>query len=216
MDEGIHGFDRRVREKAVRNVGDRISFIPSVNNLEYRRSFNTSPYLQHVAFDIYQLCFKATGLHFINCGAGDDDFYIYVIETYPKLKFCHTVYPHEFKKRSFELHQWYEGYGTISNRGFPESNMDEGLIDSLTLTSRIDDIYENHLWLDFGKHADRVKEYRYGNAYCYEDVLQWYGYYDDLSNFKANSSKLWKLARRFDTIKPESDTCSMIYNVTVL
>jgi hypothetical protein len=216
MDEGIHGFDSKVREKTVRNVGDGISFIPSLSNVEYRKSFKAAPYLQHIAFDIYKLRFKPIGLHYVDWGPQCGGCYLYVIETYPNLKFCHTVLTHEFKRRNFHLHQWYEGYGLLSNRGFPDGNQHHSLFDGLTISGQIDEMFENHLCRDFGNYAGRVKKFRYGkDVYCYEDALQWYGYYDNLTKFKDISSRLMRLARRFDTIEPESNAHSIIYRVTI-
>jgi hypothetical protein len=206
-------------EKAVKifRVGDVIQFYPTITIDYYTASIREEAYLQHVIYDIYKFRFRpiAKYPHDIhkNC-------YHYLIEIFPDFKLFCFNWTNPYKSY-LKVGQWYEGHGQLSNCGNASEcneNISPLIMDSILTTGKVTGIYENFLWRDFRKNmANKIKRFRYGeNAYCYEDVLDGYGYNQDLEKFNANTSGYRENNIFYNSTEEISESWEIIFCIDIL
>ncbi len=216
MAGGMLTFNPTKEEKTFR-VGDVVQFYPQIRIDYSSSSIHEEPYLQHVIYDIYKFRFMPIAkyshdLH-KNC-------YHYLIEIFPDFKlFCFNwTKPY---KSYLKLGQWYEGHGQLSNCGnAAEYNeyISPLIMKSILKAGKIAGIYENLLYRDFNKDIrHKMKSFRYSDdVACYEDVLDGFGYAQNLDEFNKNVSKYKEKSVIFKSSDEISAGTSIIFCVNVL
>ena len=182
-------------EKALKifRVGDVVQFYPQIGIDYYDSSLREEPYLEHVIYDIYKFRFRPIAIYFNNeYRSIYKNCYHYLIEIFPDFKlFCFNwTKPY---KSYLKVGQWYEGHGQLRNCGNASEyndNIPPSIMDSILKTGKLTSIYENLLWRDFNKNMyHKIKSFKYSeDGCCYEDVLDGFGYSNNLDEFIANTS----------------------------
>lgn len=216
MSEGMLTFNPTKEEKIFR-VGDVIQFYPQITIDYYASSNQEEPYMQHVVYDIYKFRFRpiAKYSHDLHKSC-----YHYLIEIFPDFQlFCFNwTKPY---KSYLKLGQWYEGHGQIRNCGnAAEYNeyISPLIMKSIIKAGKISCIYENLLYRDFNKDIrHKMKSFRYSDdVACYEDVLDGFGYAQNLDEFNKNVSKYKEKSVIFKSSDEISAGTSIIFCVNVL
>lgn len=218
MTSGMLTFNPR-KKKPVFNVGDTIKFYPEILINYYHSSREKGPCLQHIAFDIYKFRFKPIDRfpHDIhkNC-------YHYLIEISPDLKlFClNWTKPY---KSYLKVDQWYEGHGQLSNCGNAaeyNENISPIIMNDIYRTGKLTGIYENLLWHDYRNDKQPKKKplkYKYSeDVYCYEDVLDGYGYSKNIDEFNKNIEKYKEKSIIYNSTDDMPTSANIIFCVDVL
>ena len=216
MAEGMLTFNPAKEEKIFR-VGDVIQFYPQITIDYYDLSIIKEPYMQHVIYEIYRFRFKPIAKYQNDL---HKDCYHYLIEIFPDFKlFCFNwTKPYE---SYLKLGQWYEGHGQIRNCGnAAECNV---YIPSLIMkrifkTGIITGIYETLLWRYFNSDMrHKIKSFRYSeDVASYEDVLDAFGYDQNLDEFNKNVSKYKEKSVMFNSSDEIPAGASIIFCVDIV
>jgi len=202
-------------------VGDMIKFYPQIQINYYNSISSKEPYLQHVIYDIYKFRFKPIARYFNNeYESIYKNCYHYLIEILPDLKlFCFNwTNPYQ---SYLKIGQWYEGHGQLRNCGnAAEYNecISPLIMKSIFRTGKLTGIYENLLWRDFRKDmAHKIKHFRYGeDVFCYEDILDAFGYDKNLETFNVNMARYKEKAAVFNSTDEIPDDATVIFCVNIM
>ena len=120
----------------------------------------------------------------------NDDCYHYLIEIFPNLRlFCFNWT--EPYKSYLQVGQRYEGYGQLGNCGDASENLfiPSSVMSSIYRSGIVAGMTENILMKNYSRDiAPTRKQFRYGNdVWCYEDALEWHGYFRDMEEFRTRT-----------------------------
>ena len=215
MAEGMLTFNPFKVHKIFR-VGDNIQFYPQIVIDQYKTVKTVEPYLRHVIYDIYEFSFMPVDKYYNNA---QDDGYHYLIEIFPELRlFCFNwTKPY---KSYLQVGQWYEGYGQLSNCGdASEENLfiPSSVMSSICRSGLVAGMTENLLMKDYSKDiAPTRKHFKYGNdVWCYEDALEWYGYFRDIEEFKTRTSAYRKRLIQYGATDKLPQASSIVFCVGI-
>ncbi len=216
MAGGMLTFNPTKEEKTFR-VGDVVQFYPQITIDYYASSVQEEPYFQHVIYDIYKFRFRPIAKYQNDL---HKDCYHYLIEIFPDFKLFCFNWTKQYKSY-LKLGQWYEGHGQLSNCGnAAEYNeyIPPSIMKSIFKTGKITGIYENLLYQDFNRDMrHKIKSFRYSeDVACYEDVLDAFGYAQNLDEFNKNVSKYKEKAVMFKSGDKIPACASDIFCVDVL
>lgn len=218
MADGMLTFNPGEKRKIFR-VGDVIKFCPEIIIDHYHASRGKEPHLQHIAFDIYKFHFMPIDRFQIH---NDKNCYHYVIEVFPDFKlFCFNwTRPY---KSYLKVDKWYEGYGSLSNCGNASEynpKIPALKMDSIYRTGKLTGIYENLLWRDYRKNKQPKKKplkFKYSkDVYCYEDVLDGYGYSENFDEFCKNIDKYKEKTVVYNSIDKISASTNSVFCIDLL
>lgn len=193
-------------------VGDTIQFYPQIVIDKYKAAATAEPYLKHVIYDIYEFSFVPIDKFFNNT---HDDCYHYLIEIFPDFKlFCFNWT--KLYKDYLAVGQRYEGYGQLRNCGDAAADnhfIPPSVMSGIYRTGKLAGITENLLWSDFGKDKTKMrKPARYGeDIYCYEDVLDGFGYDRNMEEFKTKTSVYKKMSVQHENNETPDVTSNLIF-----
>lgn len=215
--EGMTGF-AYARQRNTYRVGDTLSFCPQLKIDHCVNSRQTSPYLRHIIYNIYEFVFKPDALFYckIPDGSSRKD---YLVELFPGF----TVYCSTWKEKPFlTVGRWYEGYGRLDIRGHHDTAgcKTPFHIKDIVRTGKLVGISENLMQKDFAiKHCHQVKKFRYGkDVFSDEDAIEWFGYYRDLEEFKMKVSSYLENPVEYestDSPEPAGYSPQLIYCVEI-
>jgi len=223
MAASMLGFNPGETRKIFR-VGDMIQFYPEITIDYYDSSLREDPYLQHIVYDIYKFRFRPIARYSHDLLHDIDDphknCYHYLIEIFPDLKlFCFNwTKPY---KSYMKVGKWYEGHGQLRNCGNASEeneNISPLIMNSIYRTGKLTGIYENLLWRDFGKDMyKKMKSFRYGeDVFCYEDVLDGFGYAKNFEEFTINVSQYKEQSVMFNSSDEIPSGAEIIFCVDIL
>ncbi len=195
-------------------VGEKIQFYPQIVIDQYKAVETVEPYLRHVIYDVFEFSFTPVNKYFNNV---NDDSYHYLIEIFPNLiLFCFNwTKP---CKSYLQVGQRYEGYGQLSNCGdASEENrfIPSSAMRSIYRSGIVRGITENLLMKDYSRDiAPTRKQFRYGNGVsCYEDALEWYGYFRDVEEFRTRTLIYREKSIQYNGTDELSQTSSIVFCV---
>ena len=183
------------RQRNTYRIGDSLTFFPGVELDHYVKSDRDVPYMNHVIYNIYELCFKAEAKFVTDLYDGITDHW-FIINLIPGLRARYYEYPRALKEMGgLEVGQWYEGYGRldICDHRHAVDYKTPSFIKDITITGKLVSILKDAIMTDFRmKYFRLVKKFRYPGGYGVEDALQWFGYYRDLKEFKKKVATYMK------------------------
>lgn len=198
-------------------VGEMIQFYPQIVIDQHKTAETIEPYLKHVIYDIYEFSFKPIEKYFNNL---HQDCYHYLIEIFSDLRlFCFNwTKPY---KSYLKIGRWYEGYGQLRNCGnASEENLfiPSSVMSDIYTKGKLAGIYENLLIKDFSRNsAHTIKQFKYSkDVWCYEDALDWFGYFRDMEEFKSKTSLYREKFVQHDSTETAAAGSNIIFCVDLL
>ena len=199
-------------------VGDVIQFYPQIKIEYYTSALQEESCIQHIVYDIYKLRFRPIDRFFNN---QKRNCYHYLIEIFPGFNLFCFNWKKPYKSY-LNVGQWYDGYVYLNNCGnaSKENEYIPSLVmDNILRTGKLTGIYENLLWRDFRNDEApyKAKRFRYAkDVYCYEDVLDGYGYSQNLEEFSANISRYKEKSIIYNSTEELPEGSKIIFCVDIL